>query len=57
MGKHVVTEEDGGGASAGRRMAMGNGTGAGSLQGGPEGHEHDLHEINSNGCIGLSELY
>jgi hypothetical protein len=53
----VVTEEDGGGASAGRRMAMGNGTGAGSLQGGPEGHEHDLHEINSNGCIGLSELY
>jgi hypothetical protein len=45
------------GASAGRRMAMGNGAGAGSGQGGPEGHEHDLHEINSDGYIGLSELY
>jgi len=42
MGKHVVAEEDGGGASAGRRMA-----GAGSWQGGPEGNEHDLCEINS----------
>ena len=57
MGKHVAAEEDGGGASAGRRMAMGNGAGAGSRQGGPEGHEHDLNEINSDGYIGLSELY
>jgi hypothetical protein len=47
MGKHEIAEEDGGGASAGRMMAVGDGAGAGTRQGGPEGHEHDLREINS----------